>query len=109
MHWIILFIAGLFEIAWAIGMKYSDSFSKPWATTFTIVCMIISFALLSHAMKFLPVGTAYGIWTGIGAVGTAIMGIILFNDPKDLPRLLFLGMICVGIIGLKVVSGSQEP
>ncbi|GMU87510.1 MAG: putative multidrug resistance protein [Ignavibacteriales bacterium] len=109
MHWIILFIAGLFEIAWAIGMKYSDSFSKPWASTFTIVCMIISFALLSYAMKFLPVGTAYGIWTGIGAVGTAIMGIILFNDPKDLPRLLFLGMICVGIIGLKMVSSHQEP
>lgn len=109
MHWIILFIAGLFEIAWAIGMKYSDSFSKPGPAVFTIVSMIISFALLAYAMKFLPVGTAYGVWTGIGAVGTAIMGIILFNDPKDLPRLIFLGMICVGIIGLKAVSGSQEP
>ena len=104
MHWIILFIAGLFEIAWAIGLKYTDGFSKLIPTIFTIVCMIISMGLLGYTIKFLPVGTAYAVWTGIGAVGTAILGIILFGESKEFARLFFIFLIIVGLIGLKVFS-----
>ena len=78
MYWIVLFVAGLFEVAWAIGLKYTEGFSKLWPSVFTIVCMIISMGLLAYAVKHLPIGTAYAIWTGIGAVGTAILGIVLF-------------------------------
>ena len=83
MYWIVLFVAGLFEVAWAIGLKYTEGFSKLWPSVFTIACMIISMGLLAYAVKHLPIGTAYAIWTGIGAVGTAILGIILFNESKD--------------------------
>ena len=79
MQWIILFIAGLFEVAWAIGLKYTEGFSKLWPSVFTIVCMIISMGLLAYAVKHLPIGTAYAIWTGIGAVGTAILGLSLIH------------------------------
>lgn len=104
MYWIILFIAGLFEVAWAIGLKYSDGFTKLWPSLFTVATMIISMGLLAYAVKHLPVGTAYAIWTGIGAVGTAILGIILFGESKEVLRILFILLIVVGIIGLKFVT-----
>jgi quaternary ammonium compound-resistance protein SugE len=104
MQWIILFVAGLFEIAWAIGLKYTEGFSKLWPSVFTIACMIISMGLLAYSLKHLPVGTAYAIWTGIGAVGTAILGIILFNESRELVRIFFIFLIVVGIVGLKVFS-----
>jgi len=101
MNWFILFIAGLFEIAWAIGLKYSEGFSKPVASVFTIVTMIISMALLSYSVKTLPVGTAYAVWTGIGAVGTAILGIFLFNESREFMRIFFIFLIVVGLVGLR--------
>jgi quaternary ammonium compound-resistance protein SugE len=104
MTWFILFVAGLFEIAWAIGLKYSEGFTKLWPSVFTIVAMITSMGLLSLSVKSLPVGTAYVVWTGIGAVGTAILGIILFNESKDLLRLFFIFLIISGIIGLRFYS-----
>ena len=104
MTWFILFVAGLFEIAWAIGLKYSEGFTKLWPSVFTIVAMITSMGLLSLSVKNLPVGTAYAVWTGIGAVGTAILGIILFNESKDLIRLCFIFLIISGIIGLRFYS-----
>jgi len=108
MYWIVLFVAGLFEVAWAIGLKYTEGFSKLWPSVFTIVCMIISMGLLAYAVKNLPIGTAYAIWTGIGAVGTAILGIILFNESKELVRIFFIFLIVVGIIGLKIFSGQSS-
>jgi quaternary ammonium compound-resistance protein SugE len=102
MIWLILFIAGLFEIAWAIGLKYTDGFTKVVPSILTIIAMIISLGLLSYAVKHIPVGTAYAIWTGIGAVGTAILGIILFNESKEFMRLFFIFLIIVGIVGLKL-------
>lgn len=107
MPWIVLFVAGLFEIAWAVGLKYSDGFSKLWPSIFTISCMIISMGLLAYAVKHLPVGTAYAIWTGIGAVGTAILGMILFDESKELIRVFFIFLIVVGIVGLKLFTGEQ--
>ena len=101
MAWFILFVAGIFEIAWAVGLKYSEGLSKFWPSVFTIVCLVISMGMLAYAVRSLPVGTAYAVWTGIGAVGTVILGMILFNEPKDLVRLFFIGMILAGIIGLK--------
>jgi quaternary ammonium compound-resistance protein SugE len=108
MYWIVLFVAGLFEVAWAIGIKYTEGFSKLWPSVFTIACMIISMGLLAYAVKHLPIGTAYAIWTGIGAVGTAILGIILFNESKELVRIFFIFLIVVGIIGLKIFSGQSS-
>mgnify|MGYP005837689739 CR=1 FL=1 len=106
MNWLILFIAGLFEIAWAIGIKYSDGFSKFWPSAFTIVCMIISMGLLAYSVKHIPVGTAYAVWTGIGAVGTAVLGIILFQESRELIRVFFILLIVIGIVGLKLFSGE---
>jgi quaternary ammonium compound-resistance protein SugE len=102
--WLYLAIAGLFEVGWAIGLKYTDGFSRLVPSVLTVVSMIISLTLLGLALKTLPVGTAYAIWTGVGAVGTAILGIVLFADPATLPRLACIGLIVAGIIGLKVVS-----
>ena len=104
MGWYILFIAGLFEIAWAVGLKYSAGFTKLWPSIFTITSMILSMGLLSISVKSLPVGTAYAVWTGIGAVGTAILGIYLFNESREIARLIFIFLIVVGIIGLKIYS-----
>ena len=104
MAWFILFVAGLFETAWAIGIKYSDGFTKFWPSVFTIVCILISMGMLSLSIKTLPVGTAYAVWTGIGAVGTAILGIILFGESKEFIRLFFIFLIIVGLVGLKVYS-----
>jgi len=106
MSWIILFIAGLFEVAWAIGLKYTEGFSKLLPSVFTIVSIIISMGLLGYSLKSIPVGTAYAVWTGIGAVGTAILGIVLFGESKDLMRIICIFLIVTGIIGLKVFSGQ---
>lgn len=104
MNWGILLLAGLFEIAWAIGLKYTDGFSKLWPSVGTVIAMVLSVVLLGLAMKSLPVGTAYAIWVGIGAVGTAILGIYLFQEPANMARLMSLGLIVAGIIGLKLSS-----
>lgn len=108
MYWIVLFIAGLFEVAWAIGLKYTEGFSRFLPSVFTIICMIISMGLLAFTVKHLPVGTAYAVWTGIGAVGTAILGMILFNESKELIRIFFIFLIIVGIVGLKIFSGQTN-
>ena len=102
MSWLILVIAGLFETGWAIGLKYTEGFSRLWPSVFTVLAMVISFWLLVFAMKSLPVGTAYGVWVGIGAVGTVILGIFLFNEPVNAARLISVGLIILGIIGLKL-------
>jgi quaternary ammonium compound-resistance protein SugE len=104
MSWIYLFIAGLFEIGWAIGLKYTAGFTKLWPSVITIVGMILSFYFLSTAVKTIPIGTAYAIWTGIGAVGTAILGIILFGESKEIIRIFFIMLIVIGIVGLKIFS-----
>jgi len=104
MAWIFLFIAGLFEIGWAVGLKYTEGFTKLWPSVITIIGMILSFYFLSTAVKSIPIGTAYAIWTGIGAVGTAILGIFLFGESKEVIRLLFILLITIGIVGLKIFS-----
>lgn len=104
MKWIVLIIAGLLETGWAVGLKYSLGFTKPIPSIFTIAGMIASFYFLSLALKDLPLGTAYAIWTGIGTVGTVVLGIILFKEPTDIIRLICIGFIVVGIVGLKVFS-----
>ncbi|MCP2014340.1 quaternary ammonium compound-resistance protein SugE [Deinococcus sp. HSC-46F16] len=105
MAWILLVIAGLLEIGWAIGLKYTEGFTRPVPTVLTLLSMVASMGLLGLAAKTLPIGTAYGVWVGIGAVGAAILGIVLFKEPVTLSRLLFLGMMIVAIIGLKATSG----
>ncbi len=104
MAWIYLIIAGLFECGWAIGLKYTEGFTRLTPSILTVAAMAISFWLLSIAMKTIPVGTAYAVWTGIGAVGVAIMGMILFGESRDVLRIISLVMIVSGIIGLKLVS-----
>lgn len=100
--WTILIVAGLFETGWAIGMKYSEGFSKIWPSVITIVCMAISVVLLAMSLKILPVGTAYAVWTGIGAVGTVILGILLLKEPYGFFRIFFIFLIIIGIVGLKI-------
>lgn len=104
MVWLVLVFAGLLEVGWAIGLKYTEGFTRLWPTVGTVGSMIISIALLGIAMKSLPVGTAYAIWVGVGAVGTAVLGIVLFGDSANVWRLLSLGLIVAGIIGLKLAS-----
>jgi quaternary ammonium compound-resistance protein SugE len=106
MPWLVLILAGLFEIGWAIGLKYTQGFSRLWPTVGTVGAMVISLALLGVAMRDLPVGTAYAVWTGVGAVGTVLLGILLFGEPAAPGRLISIGLILAGIIGLKVVSPS---
>lgn len=101
MNWFILVIAGLFEVGWAVGLKYTDGFTRLWPTVGTVISMIISMGLLGVAMKSLPAGTSYAVWVGIGIVGTAILGIVLFSEPRNLMRLVSLAVIVVGIVGLK--------
>ena len=103
MSWFILIIAGGFEIAWAIGLKYTEGFTRLWPSVGTLAAMLVSIVLLGVAMKELPVGTAYAVWTGVGAVGTALLGIYLFGDSASVARLACLAMIAGGIIGLKLV------
>lgn len=102
MHWVMLFAAGVLEIAWAIGLKYSEGFTKFWPSVGTVLSLILSFILLGLSLKSLPVGTAYAIWVGIGAIGTAILGIWLFDESTDVIKLVSLGLICAGIVGLKL-------
>jgi quaternary ammonium compound-resistance protein SugE len=104
MTWVILVVAGLFEIGWAIGLKYTDGLTRFWPTVGTCLSMIISVVLLGIAMKALPVGTAYAVWTGIGAVGTVLLGIALFDEPLTVARMLCVCLIIGGIIGLKATA-----
>lgn len=109
MPWLLLTIAGLLEVVWAIAMKRSEGFTRPGASVLTIVAMLASFYLLARAMKVLPLGTAYPIWVGIGAVGAAIAGAILFKDRFTLAHAGFVALIVVGIVGLKVMTPSGPP
>ncbi|MBE0404583.1 quaternary ammonium compound efflux SMR transporter SugE [Halomonas citrativorans] len=102
MSWFILFVAGLLEIGWAIGLKYSVGFTKLWPTAWTVLSLVTSFLLLGLALKTLPVGTAYAIWVGIGAVGTAILGIVLFGESLGVLKLMSLTLIVAGLVGLKL-------
>lgn len=104
MNWFVLFVAGLFEIGWAIGLKYTDGFTRLWPTVVTVASMILSLGLLGLALKSLPVGTAYAVWTGIGTVGTAILGMVLFGESTEALRLVCIGLIVAGIVGLKLVT-----
>lgn len=104
MSWLLLFLAGLFEIGWAIGLKYTEGFSKPLPTILTIAAMVASIVLLGMALRTLPLGTAYAIWTGIGTVGTVILGIVLFAEPATALRLGCIGLIVAGIAGLKLTA-----
>jgi quaternary ammonium compound-resistance protein SugE len=104
MCWIILVLAGLFEVGWAIGLKYTDGFTRLWPTVGTLAAMAISLGLLGVAMKSLPVGTAYAIWVGVGAVGTVILGIVLFQEPMNPLRLVSVGLIVAGLVGLKLAT-----
>ena len=104
MAWVVLFIAGLFEIGWAIGLKYTQGFTRLWPSIGTIGAMAISFLLLSQALKTIPVGTGYAIWTGIGAVGTVVIGMAFLGEPRDVGRIVGILLIVTGIISLKLVS-----
>jgi quaternary ammonium compound-resistance protein SugE len=104
MAWVILCVAGLFEVGWAIGLKYTEGFSRLWPTVWTALAMIISLWLLGLAMKSLPVGTAYSVWVGVGAVGTVILGIVLLDEPANTSRLVSVALIVAGIIGLKIAT-----
>lgn len=107
MNWLMLVLAGLFEIVWAIGLKYTDGFTRLWPTVGTVTAMVISVGLLGLAMKSLPVGTAYAVWVGVGAVGTAILGILLFDESANWGRVVSLLLIIIGIIGLKLATPSH--
>lgn len=109
MAWVVLFVAGLFEIAWAVGLKYTAGFTRVVPTIATGLGLIASMTLLGIALRTLPLGTAYAVWTGIGSVGTAILGIVLFREPATAMRLVCIGLIVAGIIGLKLASGAPTP
>ncbi len=106
MGWTYLCIAGVFEVVWVIGLKYTDGFSRPLPSVVTVLAMGVSLYLLSQALKFLPVGTAYAVWTGIGAVGAVVLGMILFAESRDALRLLCITLIVAGIVGLRVASSQ---
>lgn len=108
MAWVVLFIAGLCEIGWAVGLKYTDGFTRLGPTVFTAFSLVASMALLGWAVKTLPLGTAYAVWTGIGAVGAVILGIVLFKEPATLARLACVGLIVTGILGLKFLTPSGD-
>lgn len=102
MPWVVLVIAGLFEVGWAVGLKYTEGFTRLWPSVATVFAMVVSVLLLGWAVRSLPVGTAYAVWTGIGAVGTVVLGIVLFHEPATAARLLCVAMILAGIVGLKL-------
>lgn len=105
MSWVLLVVAGLLEVGWAIGLKYTEGFTRWWPSAATIAAMVASVALLGVAMKSLPVGTSYAVWVGVGAVGTAVLGMVLFDEPASAARIASLGLIVAGIAGLKLTSG----
>lgn len=107
MSWLLLFVAGLFEIAWAIGLKYTDGFTRPGATAMVIAALVVSMVLLGLAVRDIPIGTAYAVWTGIGVIGTAVGGILLFDESRDWIRLVCVGLIVIGIAGLKLSAGAH--
>ena len=104
MAWVILFVAGLFEVAWAVGLKWSEGFTRFWPSVFTASAMVVSLGLLGLALRSLPLGTAYAVWTGVGAVGTVLVGVLWFGDPATAGRLTCVGLILAGIVGLKLLS-----
>jgi quaternary ammonium compound-resistance protein SugE len=104
MAWLTLIVAGLFEIGWAVGLKYSEGLTRLWPTVATAVALVLSMGLLALALRSLPLGTAYAVWTGIGTVGTAVLGMILFREPATVARLVCIALIIVGIVGLKLVA-----
>ena len=104
MAWVMLVIAGLLEVGWAIGLKYTEGFTRLWPTLGTVAAMVLSMGMLGIAINSLPVGTAYAVWTGIGTIGTALLGLALFDEPATLARLACIGMIAAGIVGLKLVT-----
>jgi quaternary ammonium compound-resistance protein SugE len=104
MAWVVLFIAGLLEIGWAVGLKYTQGFTRLWPSVGTVGAMAVSFLLLSHALKTIPVGTGYAIWTGIGAVGTVVIGMAFLGEPAEVGRIVCVLLIITGIVGLKLVS-----
>lgn len=104
MAWIMLFLAGLFETGWAIGLKYTEGFTRLWPTVWTVFAMVVSLWLLGIAMRTLPVGTAYSVWVGVGAVGTVALGIVLLEEPANAARLISVGLIIAGIVGLKFAT-----
>ncbi len=104
MAWVVLFVAGLFEVGWAVGLKYSAGFTRLWPSVWTAVSLVLSMGLLGVALRSLPLGTAYAVWTGIGSVGTAVLGIVLFREPATAARLVCIGLIVTGIVGLKLVT-----
>ena len=106
MAWVVLFVAGLLEVGWAVGLKYTEGFTRVWPTVGTVVALVASMALLGVALRSLPLGTAYAVWTGIGTVGTAVLGIVLFREPATAMRMLCIAMIVAGIVGLKLASSS---
>ncbi|OAI41679.1 molecular chaperone [bacterium SCGC AG-212-C10] len=106
MAWVVLFAAGLFEVCWATGLKYSEGFTRLWPSVFTAVTLILSMSLLGWAVRTLPLGSAYTVWTGIGAVGTVCLGIWLFHEPVTIARLACIALILAGVIGLKATSGG---
>ncbi len=108
MAWTLLLIAGLFEVAWAIGLKYTEGFTRLAPSVLTVAAMVVSVVCLALALRSIPVGTGYAVWTGIGAVGTAILGIVLFGESAGIARLICIGLIVAGIVGLKLVSGNAE-
>lgn len=108
MAWVYLLLAALFEIAWAIGLKYSRGFTRIWPSLATLAAMVVSMTLLALAVRTLPIGTGYAVWTGIGAVGTALSGILLFGEPATAWRMFFLALILVGLLGLKLTTLPEE-
>ncbi len=107
MSWVVLFVAGLLEVGWAVGLKYTEGFTRLWPTVGTVISMVASMALLGVALRTLPLGTGYAIWTGVGTVGTAVLGIVLFREPASVVRLLCIALIVAGIAGLKLSSASS--
>jgi quaternary ammonium compound-resistance protein SugE len=105
--WVVLVVAGLFEVAWAVGLKYAEGFTRLWPSVFTAVALALSMGLLGVALRTLPLGTAYGVWTGIGTVGTAVLGVVLFREPATAARLACIALIVAGIVGLKALTPSR--
>lgn len=107
MNWLVLFLAGLLEVVWAIGLKYTEGFTKLWASVVTLGAMAGSVLLLAYALKTIPVGTGYAVWTGIGAVGVATIGMLVLGEPRSLGRVACIGLIVVGIVGLRLFGGAE--